>query len=148
MGMRIYRMVGFAAFFALMGGCAQQFHVTSAQDIERLGSQAKPGDVLVMADGDWKDQVIHFKGKGSGEKPITLRAQTPGKVRLVGASSILVEGDNLVVSGVSLDHSSGEGDGIVLRGDHNRLTESSIVQGKYKFFVHLFGSDNRVDHCY
>jgi poly(beta-D-mannuronate) lyase len=148
MSTRICWIVGFAAILAVSGARAEEYGVTSASDVERIASQAKPGDVLVMADGDWKDQIIHFKGKGTEENPITLRAQIPGKVRLVGESSILVEGDNLVVSGVSLDHSTGQGDGIVLRGDHNRLTESSVVQGKYKFFVHLFGSDNRVDHCY
>lgn len=148
MSMRFCRMMVFVAFFAIASGCARELRVTSARDIEQVASQAKPGDVLLMSDGDWKDQVIQLKANGAEDKPITLRAQTPGKVRLVGESSIVAEGDYLVVSGVSLDHSTGEGDGVVLRGDHNRLTESSVVDGKYKFFVHLFGSDNRVDHCY
>ena len=57
-------------------------------------------------------------------------------------------GDDLVLSGVYLDHAEGTGDGIVVHGDHNRITECAVINGKFKFFVHLFGSDNRVDHCY
>ena len=39
-------------------------------------------------------------------------------------------------------------DGVALKGRHCRLTESAIVGWHYKFFVHLFGPSNRVDHCY
>src|SRR4051794_4513049 len=107
-----------AMLFICSADAAEQ-KVSSADEVERAAAQAKPGDVLVMSDGDWKDQVIHFKANGTNEAPITLRAQTPGKVRLIGKSSIVVEGDDLVVSGVSLDHSKGEGDGIVIHGDRN-----------------------------
>src|SRR5258707_7159070 len=33
----------------------------------------------------------------------------------------------------SLDRSGGDGDGIVMKGDHNRVTECAVVAGKYKF---------------
>ena len=139
-----------AALVLLSAGVtsAVEHVVKSASEIEHVSAEAKPGDTIVMSDGDWKDQVIQFKATGTEGKPITLRAQTAGKAVLTGESSIVVEGDYLVVSGVYLDHSTGKGDGIVFHGDHNRLTESTVIDGKYKFFVHLFGSDNRVDHCY
>jgi hypothetical protein len=65
MSTRICWIVGFAAILAVSGARAEEYGVTSASDVERIASQAKPGDVLVMADGDWKDQIIHFKGKGA-----------------------------------------------------------------------------------
>jgi poly(beta-D-mannuronate) lyase len=127
---------------------AAERRVDSATAVASALSQAKPGDVIVMKDGEWKDQVIGFEANGDREKPITLRAQTAGKVVLTGKSSIEMQGDELVLNGVFLDRSSGQGDGIVVHGDHNRITECAVVEGGYKFFVHLFGSDNRVDHCY
>src|SRR5205823_7447134 len=38
--------------------------------------------------------------------------------------------------------------GIALKGNQCRLTESAVVVGTHKFFVHLYGADNRMDHCY
>ena len=70
---------------------AAEHRVSSAADVARVLQDAKPGDELVMTDGDWKDQVIHFKASGADDKPITLRAQTPGKVIYTGESSITVE---------------------------------------------------------
>lgn len=127
---------------------AAEFPVRSAADIERLAPQAAPGDVLVMSDGDWHDQKINLTARGTAEKPVTLRAQTPGKVVLTGNSSLLVDGEHVVVSGLFLKEVAGKGDGIRLNGHDCRLTQTAVVDGTCKFFVHLAGSDNRVDHCY
>jgi poly(beta-D-mannuronate) lyase len=127
---------------------AAEHRVSTAAEIASAMLQAVPGDVLVMADGEWKDQAIVFTGKGTEEKPVTLRAQTPGKVRLTGNSSIAIDGEHLVVSGLFLQNGQGRGDGVKLAGRHCRLTECAVVGGSYKFSVHLFGTSNRMDHCY
>lgn len=127
---------------------AAEQRVSSAADITRASAEAKPGDALVMRDGDWKDQTIVFDAKGTAEKPITLRPQTAGKVVLTGNSSVTIAGEHLVVSGLFLRDCTATGDGVKLAGENNRLTESAVVGGNYKFFVHLFGTSNRFDHCY
>jgi poly(beta-D-mannuronate) lyase len=55
-----------------------------------------------MTDGDWKDQAVVFSARGTADKPITLRAATPGKAILTGKSSLLIDGQHLVVSGLFL----------------------------------------------
>src|SRR5215469_17007347 len=85
---------------------AAQREIGSADEISRALADAKPGDELVMKDGTWKDQVIRFKADGATDKPITLRAATPGKVVLQGKSSIELDGHDLVLDGVYLDHST------------------------------------------
>ncbi len=127
---------------------AAEHRVSTAAEIARAAAEAKPGDVLVLSDGEWKDQVIVFGAKGTAEKPIALRAQTPGKVVLTGKSSVEIDGEHLVVSGLFLKDGQLTGDGVKLAGRNNRLTESAVVGGSYKFFVHLFGTSNRFDHCY
>ncbi|HVK03881.1 MAG TPA: polysaccharide lyase 6 family protein, partial [Armatimonadaceae bacterium] len=103
----------------------------------------------VMADGIWKDQAIVFRGAGTAEKPITLRARTPGKAVLTGASTVTIDGDYLVARGLYVKDGHGEGkDAVALRGRHCRLTESAVVDSRYKFDVHLYGENNRLDHCY
>jgi poly(beta-D-mannuronate) lyase len=129
-------------------GFAAEFRANSAAEITRVTNELRPGDVLVMTDGNWKDQAVVFRARGTAEKPITLRAGTAGKVLLVGKSSLLIDGEYLVVSGLSLKEGQGTGDGVKLAGHHCRLTDTAVVGGACKFFVHLFGTDNRMDHCY
>ena len=127
---------------------AAEHPVASAREIAALNDRLVPGDSLVLADGDWTNQVIRFQARGTATQPITLRPQTAGKVVLTGNSSVTVDGEFLVVTGLWLDQAQASSDGFKLAGRNNRLTECAIVGGRHKFFVHLYGVSNRVDHCY
>lgn len=117
-------------------------------DIAVVVPMLQPGDTVILNDGQWNDQAIVCSGKGASEKPITFRAATPGKVVLGGNSSVVVDGEHVVVSGLFVKDGTATGAGIALKGRHCRLSESAVVGGQYKFLVHLFGVENRVDHCY
>jgi poly(beta-D-mannuronate) lyase len=132
----------------LVPAFSTEHHVASAADIARLTSQVQPGDTLVMTNGVWTDQAIVFRAKGTAGKPITLRAQTPGNVTLAGKSSLVIDGEHLIVSGLLLQDGQSTGEGVRLAGRHCRLTDTAIVGGRYKFFVRMFGTSNRLDHCY
>jgi poly(beta-D-mannuronate) lyase len=106
----------------------------------------QPGDVVVMVNGDWANQLLAFTARGTADKPVTLRAETPGKV-LVG-STLAIDGEHVTVSGLAFGEGESERSAIELRGRSCRLTETSVVAGQYKFYVHLRGTSNRVDHCY
>lgn len=108
----------------------------------------EPGDVVVLRDGTWKDAELILRGKGSEIKPITFRAETPGQVILTGKSAVRIGGEYVVVSGLCVKDGSAAGDGITLQGTHCRLTETAVVDSTYKFYVHLFGTENRMDHCF
>ncbi len=150
----LYRYVAWASVLMGLTGpeihCAPaaEYRVAGADEIAHLGTTLRPGDVLVMADGTWKDQAIDFQAQGTAEKPITLRAETPGKVILTGQSALKIDGEHLVVSGLSFNNATSAGDTVRLAGRHCRLTETAIVGCTSKFFAHLFGAENRLDHCY
>jgi poly(beta-D-mannuronate) lyase len=127
---------------------AAEYRVSSAAEVERVTGGLHPGDVLVMTDGIWKDQAVVFRGQGTAEKPITLRAEKPGKVILVGESSVIIDGEHLVASGLYVKDGGSGTDGIVIKGHQCRLTDTAMIGGTYKFFMHMYGSENRVDHCY
>jgi poly(beta-D-mannuronate) lyase len=127
---------------------AAEHRVTRAEEIARLADALRPGDVLVMANGTWKDQAVAFAGKGTSEAPITLRAEMPGKVILTGQSSLRIDGEHLVVRGLWLSSAASAGDSVRLSGRHCRLTDTAIVDCTSKFFAHLSGTENRLDHCY
>jgi len=123
--------------------------------------KAAPGDRILLADGEWRDFQIVFSGEGSADKPITLAAQTPGKVILSGQSNLRIGGAHLVVSGLVFRGGfSPTKELIAFRRDSKtvarnvRLTQ--IVVDNFTnpdrraedIWVAIYGTDNRVDHSW
>jgi poly(beta-D-mannuronate) lyase len=123
--------------------------------------KAAPGDRILLADGEWRDFQIVFTGTGIESKPITLAAQTPGKVILSGQSNLRIGGAHLVVSGLVFRNGfSPTRELIAFRRDSKtlasnvRLTE--IVVDNFTnpdrraedIWVAIYGADNRVDHSW
>ncbi len=70
---------------------AATHEVNSAEAIgELIESQSLlPGDVVIWANGEYSDQEIELNGlNGTPQKPVTLRAASPGGVILLGESQI------------------------------------------------------------
>jgi poly(beta-D-mannuronate) lyase len=125
------------------------YRILAPSDLAALTSRFEPGDVVLLPDQTWENHVLTFRGKGTAEKPITLKATNPGKFVLGGKSSLVVDGEWLVVEGITLKNAGVEGgEGIALKGSHHRLTSSVIDGNTHKFAVRLFGTNHRVDHCY
>nr|WP_283254817.1 chondroitinase-B domain-containing protein [Luteimonas galliterrae] len=121
--------------------------------------ELKPGDSIVLADGEWRDFQVLFTGNGAAGKPITLTAQTPGKVVLTGRSNLRMAGEYLVVSNlVFRDGWSPTGEVFAFRrspeqrANHSRAT--GIVIDRFNnpdrrqsdHWVSLYGYGNRFDH--
>ncbi|MEZ0471469.1 polysaccharide lyase 6 family protein [Luteimonas salinilitoris] len=119
----------------------------------------QPGDTLVLADGEWRDFQVVLTGKGESGRPITLTAQTPGKVILTGRSNLRMAGEHLHVSDlVFRDGWSPTGEVVSFRrtreqrANHSRV--SGIVIDRFNnpdrrlsdHWVALYGHDNRFDH--
>ena len=119
----------------------------------------RPGDTVVLADGEWRDFELLFKGEGKPDRPITLTAQTPGKVALTGRSNLRLSGEYLVVSNlVFRDGATPTGEVVSFResrrarANHSRVT--GVVIDRYNqaermlsdHWVALYGHDNRFDH--
>ena len=131
----------FPVLFCLTLARAAEHRVFTAADL--AGLSLAPGDTVVMADGSWKHQRIHFHAKGTEDHPITLRAATSGMAFLEGDSSLEIDGEHLVVSGLWVKDGS-----IEMKGRENRLTDCSVTGGKQKNYLHLYGQHHRVDQCH
>src|SRR6476661_9091518 len=73
------------------------------RDARSLGStvrEARPGDVVVMADGVWRDVDLVLEASATPENPVTVRAQTRGKVIVSGRSQVRIAGTGVVVDGL------------------------------------------------
>ena len=139
----------FAVVSATLLRAESGYRILAAGDLAALANRFEPGDVVLLPDATWENQRLTFRGKGTAEKPITLKATNPGKFVLTGKSSLTVEGEWLVVEGVVLRNAGIEGaEGIALKGSNHRLTSSIVDGSTHKFAVRLHGTRHRVDHCY
>src|SRR5687768_7425657 len=90
-------------FIAAVVGCgpaiAKEYPVRDQAAYEWAVKQAQAGDVVVLADGEWRDFQIVFEGQGTADRPLTLTAKTKGRVFITGKSNLRLAGEHLVVSG-------------------------------------------------
>jgi parallel beta-helix repeat protein len=147
------------ALIAALPVTAAEYPARSAADVLAASSRARPGDVIVLESGTWRDQVIEFVGEGAPDRPIVLRARRPGTVKLEGSSRLEISGRWLQVEGLRFEGGTpAAGNAVVQfrgkRGEasNSRLTESAIVRynppdKKTNYpWVALYGQQNRVDH--
>lgn len=131
--------------------------VSNSVELNSAIASASPGIVIVMKDGVWTDVVIDFKSISSFTAPITLRAQTAGKVILNGNSRLIFSKPNLVVDGLLFQKgciSKKDAAVVLFNSDNCGFTNSAIIDYNpsdfnTEYYWLLFnGSHNRVDHCY
>lgn len=141
-------------------GSPNQTHLVRTQDeYRKIAQKLQPGDVVVLANGKWRDFEIVFSGKGTKAKPIALMAETPGKVIISGTSNLKIGGSHMLVSGLVFRGGySPTGEVIAFRrtkedvATDSRVTEIVIDHfnqpDRYKtdYWVALDGKRNRFDH--
>ncbi|GAL75371.1 alginate lyase precursor [Nonlabens ulvanivorans] len=79
---------------------AQTIPVNDDSQLSEAIKKAQPGDTIVMVNKEWKDVDIKFKAIGTSERPIVLKSQTAGSVKLTGTSTLRIGGDYLEVHGL------------------------------------------------
>lgn len=133
--------------------------VRTAAEFHEAVRLARPGDTIVMADGEWRDVVLVFDADGLEGDSITVRAESPGRVILTGTSRLRIGGQYLKVDGLWFHRGAlNSGHVVQFRTDrhahHSRLTNCAVTEYnpanwlvQYKW-VSLYGTHNRVDHCY
>ena len=120
---------------------------------------ARPGDVIRLANGTWQDFEILFRGEGSEDAPITLTAEEKGKVILSGKSNLRLAGKHLLVSGLVFKNGHTPTSEVISfrrnKDDlayHSRVTEV-VIDGfnnpertETDMWVSMYGKHNRFDH--
>ncbi len=136
----------------------------SATDITELNaaiSEAKPGDVIVLKNGIYKDVEIKFIGEGTEKKPITLKAETAGEVFIEGVSNLALSGNYLKVDGLFFRNGHAPTENVIaFRTSESEVANHSSVSNcvildfnnlerdQDNLWVQFYGKHNTLDHCY
>lgn len=153
--------VGLAsALLATAAACsARELLTDDPAEVQRLSGEAAPGDEIVLRDGVYQRADILFTAEGTAERPVVLRAETPGGVVVRGESRLRIGGEHAVVSGLVFDRAFNGDHLVVFREDSKRLarrcrlTDCVLVDcnprdpSDESRWVSLYGEHNRIDHC-
>ncbi len=146
--------------FTVSPASAAEHPVADAAAFSAAAKKVAPGDTIILEDGTWTDARLKIHASGTAEKPVTIRARTPGKVILTGNSRISLAGEHLVVDGLWFQNPTGE-ESIELRIDSDELAndcrvtncavtddESKVERKGSSRFISVYGARHRIDHCY
>ena len=140
---------------------AAEISVSSARELEAAARAAAPGDHLILREGTYTDQEFRFFSAGTADRPITLRAQTPGKVVLSGSSTLRIGGSHLIVDGLVFQGIALASGHILRIGSddedktsHVRITNCAFINNnppdaatRY-MWLSAYGTHHRIHHNY
>jgi len=134
--------------------------VKSNNELYQAIADAQPGDRIVMANGTWKDVQIKVTTSGTKDNPITLSAESPGKVLLQGQSNLQLGGDHLIVKGLYFVNGYSPSKSVInfavkeTVANHCTITNcviedyNQLQRNHQDLWVLLKGRHNQIDHCY
>jgi poly(beta-D-mannuronate) lyase len=138
---------------------ARDIPVADAAAFAAAAQTINAGDTLVLQDGTWADAQLKLHAEGTAAQPVTLKAQTPGKVIFTGTSRLSVGGTHIIVDGLWFQNPTAD-QVIELRKDSKHLAtdcritncavtnDTQLASAASAQFVSIYGARNRVDHCY
>lgn len=140
--------------------CARDVVVQNASELNAAVKTSLPGDQVILANGVWRDVDISFDVEGTAVKPITLRAETPGKVILAGTSTLRVAGRHVIVRDLVFRNGQPLGEAAIvtrigdLWAEDVRMTGividgfSNANRRQEDHWVALYGRNIRFDHSH
>ncbi len=118
-------------------------------------ANAKPGDTVVIPNGTYTGVKLNIEGHGAEGNPVTVKAETPGKVIINGLSSMAVNGEHLVIDGLFFHKAWNP---VIVNinsaSKHIRVTNTAMVdcnnpnRATKAVWFQIGGQYNRVDHCF
>jgi hypothetical protein len=137
------------------GGLAQEFaslcYSESGSNIRNVSncallaaalSDANPGDVIVLANGNYNCNQVSARN-GTAARPIIIRASSARSAKFVNAS-VTVNGNYTVLANLAFDNS-----GVNVTGHYNRITSNKFHNNSGALGSAVTvnaGSNNRIDH--
>ncbi|MDT7831456.1 chondroitinase-B domain-containing protein [Flavobacteriaceae bacterium S356] len=154
-----YFVFTLSLFFCTMSYSQESVSVSNISEFNAAIKKAVPGTTIWIRNGEWRDVHLQVTGIGKKDQPITIKAETPGKVIITGDSRMSIYGKYLVVDGLWFKDGSPTSKSIIsFRKNskefafNSRLTNCTISyfnpeNASFKsHWVDIWGNNNRVDH--
>ena len=139
--------------------------VTNIDELNKAIDSSEAGDQIILANGIWKDVKIKFRGKGTKDKPIIIRAETTGKVAIEGESYLKFGGEYLVVEGLYFKNGFSPSDAVINfkisskdkpdEISNNCKVTNCVIEDfnkskrdKSDLWVQFWGRHNTLSNCY
>lgn len=129
-------------FFSLNTKAQVSTEVKSTAELLTAISTAKPGDEILLEDGDFNGETIRFSAKGTIEKPIVIKAKNNGKA--IVTVPVKIDGEHLSVEGIRFS----EKGNLEISGKNCRISRciwSDAKSGKW-LRVLAGSSEMEIDH--
>ena len=134
--------------------------VKNITELNEANKKAQPGDVIVLTNGEWKNVTIVLNCSGTKKQPITIKAQSAGKVIITGVSQLKLGGNFLIVDGLYFTNGYAGDDAVInFRINKDQLANNCRVTNclvndfnnpkrmDENYWVSFYGKNNRLDHC-
>ncbi|MDP2886171.1 MAG: chondroitinase-B domain-containing protein [Ignavibacteria bacterium] len=121
---------------------ATEIHVSSVAALQSAINGASAGDVILLDNGTYLNNVVTI-----GTSDITVKAATLGGVYLNGTNEINISGSNVIFSGFQFTAGSIDGIVIIVSGNHVILTQLNFKGYSAQKYVNLQGQYDEVSFC-
>ncbi|MBC7902108.1 MAG: DUF4957 domain-containing protein, partial [Gemmatimonadaceae bacterium] len=138
---------------------ARKIKVSTQVALTSAAASARPGDTILLKNGEWKNAVIELRCQGTEKNPVVIKAETNGKVWFTGVSSIHLGGSFIVAEGFNFVNGYA-GKTAVMEfkagkdlANNCRITQCTIddfnnpLRMQENSWVSFSGKNNRLDHC-
>ena len=158
----IYKILAVLVYGGILASCSMSnvdHPVKTLAELNDVLAKAKPGDIVVLANGEWKDAEIVIEVSGTRDQPIVIRPKTLGGLKLTGNSNLKIGGDFIEVSGLHFtDGYTLTQEVIAFRSGKEKLANNSRVtetvidnysnpeRHDNDYWVAIYGKNNRFDH--
>ncbi len=150
--------------FAFSVSCLFSFaniiKVKNANELHTANKIAKPGDIIILQNGEWNNVNIELDCMGSKTLPIIFKAETAGKVFIVGKSTLSIGGSYIIIDGLYFANGyAGSNAVITFRTNADKVANNCILVNtviddfnnpkrlEENYWIELYGKHNNISHC-
>ncbi len=134
---------------------AREILVAGPGQLASALKSARAGDTVTLKNGDWKDTKFVVNQGGSAGKPIEIRAETPGGVKLGGTSFLEINAPYVTIDGLLFQGGATTQSAVIqLKSHHGIVRNTAIIDynppsfATECYWAFFAGDDNLVERCY
>ena len=136
---------------------AREIPVPNPASLAPALESAAPGDVIILAKGNWPNTEIKVNRGGSEASPLEIRAESPGETLLTGSSYLQINAPHVIVDGLYFTQGCIDSEKafvIHFKSNYGVVRNCAIVDYNPESFddeyywVYFEGDNNLLEKCY